>query len=209
MGALYMIVQPAYNNLMKQEIEVKFVGVDIDDVRESLRTCGASIEQPMRLMRRAVIENEWLKNQNAFLRVRDEGDKVTGTYKQFDANDETVAHEIEIIVDSFDKTIELLTSLDLHPRSYQESKRETWSFGDCEVVIDIWPWLNPYIEIEGPSEKSIQTAAEELGFVWDKRLYGDVMAAYRAQYPHLRTTDTIATIPRVTFDMPLPDLLIP
>jgi hypothetical protein len=46
-----------------------------------------------------------------------------------------------------------------------------------------------------------------LGFSWDKAVFGDVMAAYRAQYPHLTDKDTVGNIAEVKFGNPLPDLL--
>ena len=49
--------------------------------------------------------------------------------------------------------------------------------------------------------------AEALGLSWGDAIFGDVMAAYRAQYPHLTPFDTIASIRNVTFDSPLPDML--
>ena len=41
---------------MKTESEAKFVDVDIDDVRARLEGAGAVLQQPMRDMRRALIE---------------------------------------------------------------------------------------------------------------------------------------------------------
>ena len=38
-------------------------------------------------------------------------------------------------------------------------------------------------------------------------LFGDVMAAYRQQYPHLSKDDTVGSIPEVRFDSEVPDFL--
>ncbi len=38
-------------------------------------------------------------------------------------------------------------------------------------------------------------------------MFGDVMAAYRAQYPHLAEAQTVGNLPEVTFDAPVPDML--
>ena len=75
------------------------------------------------------------------------------------------------------------------------------------MVIDEWPWLNPYVEIEGPDENSVIASAQKLGFQWHEAVFGDVMAAYRAQYPHLGLQDTVVSIAQVRFGDPLPDLL--
>jgi len=194
---------------MKTEIEAKFLNVDFDEIRLKLVDLGAALEQPMRLMRRVIID---LPNPTpgsfAFLRVRDEGNKVTMTYKQFDdENLASGAQEIEVTVSDFDSTVRLLEHSGLKYKSYQETKRETWRLGDdVEVVLDEWPWLNPYIEIEGVSEQHVKTAAEHLGFEWKNAVFGAAPQAYQVQYPEGNPRELI-TIPRVAFDEPIPDII--
>lgn len=192
---------------MNTEFEVKFVGVVHDSVREKLRNLGADLKQPMRLMKRAIIENPELKSKDAFIRVRDEGDKVTLTYKQFKELSIDGAKEYEIVVSDFQITVDLLQCAGLPYRSLQESKRETWTIDGAEVVLDEWPWLDPYIEIEGESEQHVRDIAAKLGYEWTDAVFGDVMAAYRTQYPHLSENDTVGNIPEVRFGDPLPPLL--
>lgn len=91
--------------------------------------------------------------------------------------------------------------------SFQESRRETWKYDDIEIVIDEWPWLKPYVEIESVSASKVEEFAIRLGYEWTEAVFGDVMAAYRAEYPHLSETDTIGRLPAVKFDEPLPELL--
>ena len=192
---------------MKTEYEAKFINIDINDIREKLQAQGAVLEVPMRLMRRVIIETDELKKRGGFVRVRDEGHRVTVTYKQFDALSVDGAKEHEVIVSDFDEVIALLAAAGLHYNSFQESMRETWRCGDAEVVIDEWPWLNPYIEVEAGSEAEVKDCAEKLGFKWDEAVFGDVMSAYQVQYPHLSPTDTVGNIAEVRFGDPLPELL--
>ena len=192
---------------MRTEYEVKFVDINIDDIRGKLRAVGAHLKVPMRLMRRVIIDTPGLIEQNAYVRVRDEGDRVTITYKKFDSLSINGAKEHQIIVNDFDETVALFSAAGLAHKSFQESKRETWDLDGGEIVIDIWPWLNPYIEIEGTGEEHVKSLASTLGLPWDKAVFGDVMAAYRRQYPHLRKKDTVADIREVRFADPLPDLL--
>ena len=192
---------------MNTEIEAKFVNTDHDAVRENLKALGATLEQPMRDMRRVTIDNASMKAKDAFLRVRDQGDKVTMTYKQYDELSVDGTKEIEVEVSDFEKTVAMLAEVGLVHGSYQETKRETWRLGSTEIVLDVWPWLDPYIEIEGESEEAVRQVAADLGFDWDDAVFGDVMAAYRIQYPHLTTKDTVGNVPEVKFGDPLPDLL--
>ena len=193
---------------MKTEYEAKFLNVDIEDIRQRLQSLGATLAKPMRLMRRVTIDTPEMKQKGAFVRVRDEGDCVTITYKQFDSLSVDGAKEHEVAVDDFGNTIALLAAAGLSYGSFQESKRETWKFEDVEIMIDEWPWLNPYIEVESMSVEKVKAFSEQLGFAWESAVFGDVMAAYRAQYPHLKTTDTVGNIPEVKFGDPLPGLLV-
>lgn len=192
---------------MKTEFEAKFLNIDFDSLRNVLAKFGAECTQPMRLMRRAIIETPDLKKDNAFVRLRDEGDKVTLTYKRFEALSVDGAQEHEIVVSDFREALALLSAAGLSHRSLQESKRETWALDGAEIVLDEWPWLNPYIEIEADSEQQVRETAEKLGFDWNDAVFGDVMAAYRAQYPHIGESDTVGNIANVKFGDPLPDLL--
>lgn len=193
---------------MNAEIEAKFLDIDHDQIRDKLRILGAECEQPMRLMRRVTIDNADMKSKDAFVRVRDEGHRVTMTYKQFDTLSVDGAKEIEIIVSDFDKAVQLLAAAGLPHGSFQESKRETWCYGDVEIVLDEWPWLKPYIEIESHSEAILREIAIELDLDWNDAVFGDVMVAYRAEYPHLSEKDTVGNLASVKFDDPLPDLLV-
>ena len=192
---------------MQPEIEVKFLDIDHDVMRVKLRDMGAHLEQPMRLMRRALFDHDDGRldaTSRSQLRVRDEGDKITITFKT--KTQETVdgVHEIETTVGDYDIMIELLEAAGLHVRSRQESKRETWRLGDSEVVLDEWPWLKPYIEIEGPSEARLREIATQLGFDWKDAVIGSVTEAYRAEYD-FADEQAIGTNTVIAFDAPVPE----
>ncbi len=191
---------------MKTEIEAKFVDVDIADIRTRLERSEAVLEQPMRLMRRQVF---YLvdRNKDAYVRVRDEGDKATMTYKQFDEIGLHGAKEIEVVVSDFKDARSILQKSGLVPKSYQETRRETWKLGNVEVVIDEWPWLRPFIEIEGESERVVRDAATALGFDWSDAVFGAATEAYRQQYTNLPSDFIMDDVPEIKFDAPLPERL--
>jgi len=194
---------------MQVEVEAKFLNIDHGKMRNALERAGAKCEHPMRLMKRAMLDypdgrfqaNEHRKR----LRVRDEGDKIVINFKA--KNDTNYVHEIETEVESFDKMIQLLEAIGLEVYSRQESKRETWHYKNVEVVLDEWPWLDAYIEIEGPSEKAIQTAASDLGFDWKDAKFGSVDTAYRQKYPGMTKNESIGDLKDVKFGDALPEYL--
>lgn len=197
---------------MDTEIEVKFLDIDFDDLRGKLKNLNAVCEQPMRLMRRAIIDysdGRMKQTSDAFIRVRDEGNRVTMTYKQHKIVAVDGAQEIEIKVSDFDSAVKMWQAVGLIVHSLQESKRETWKLDGVEIVLDEWPWLKPYIEIENCSEAALQATAKKLGLNWQDAVFGDVMVAYRAQYAWLKKGDgrNVGHVEQVKFGDPFPDLM--
>ena len=192
---------------MQTEIEVKFANINIEAIRHALKNAGAVCEQPMRLMKRALVEEPHHEAENAFLRIRDEGDKVTLTFKRrADPAASTIdsVKELEVEVSDFDKTVQIFSEAGWKYKTFQESKRETWQLGGVEVVIDEWPWLKPYIEIEGESEADIRAAAEKLGLSWNDVIFGHIDALYERQYEFNEGVRGVIDLPEVRFDDPLP-----
>ncbi len=196
---------------METETEVKFLNVNIDDIRVKLETIGAVCVKKMVDMRRSVIDHpdrRLEKDQDAFIRVRDEGDVVTVTFKRFESQDFGGAREHEVTVSDFQTMVDIFTDAGLIVKSYQESRRETWKIGNVEIVIDEWPWLNLYIEIEGTDPEEIRDVASKLGFDWEDAVFGGATEAYRRQYPNIAVGKTIADVPSVKFGDPLPDIFM-
>lgn len=166
----------------------------------------------MRLMRRAIIDypdRRLQSKQDGWIRVRDEGDKISLTYKE--AKEQVVggALEIELVVSSFEQTVKVFEAIGLRVESFQESKRETWTIDDVEIVLDEWPWLKPYIEIEGPNEAALHKVAAALGLNWNDAVFGSTTVAYAAEYPGIKldNNETIGHMPEIRFDAPLPEWL--
>ena len=90
---------------MQAEIEAKFLNVDHNEFREKLRSLGATLEQPMRLMRRKNFDypDGRLREIGGWVRVRDEGDKVTLAYKQLDHRGVDGTKEVSLEVADFDQ----------------------------------------------------------------------------------------------------------
>lgn len=194
---------------MASEIEAKFLNLNHDDIRAKLQAAGADLTEPMRSMRRHMFDypDGRLRQANhGRLRIRDEGSKITLTYK--DRGDGKYAQEFETVVGSYEATAEILHAIGLRSYSSQQPQRETWQMDDVEVVLDLWPWLNPYIEIEGPSEAAIQAGASKLGLDWSAAVFGSVDAAYRLQYPRMTADDTVGHVSELSFDGPMPQWFI-
>ena len=188
---------------MKTEIEVKFIGIDIDDVRQGLQQAGAVLEHSMRFMKRALIEEAHHSAESSFVRIRDEGDKITLTYKRRESDSLHGAKEIELEISDFDKMLELFEAAGWSYITFQESKRETWMLDDAEVVIDEWPWIKQYIEIEADSEEIVRNVATKLGYDWNDAVFGSVDVIYNADFPNM-TGRGVIDVKEVRFGEPVP-----
>lgn len=184
---------------MHTEIEAKFTDVDADAVRGLLRGMGATCEHPEVLMRRKNYDypDQRLDAINGWIRVRDEGNKVTLSYKQL--HDRTLhgTKEVTVVVDGFETTCTFLESIGLVSDAYQETKREKWLYNRVEITIDTWPWIPSFIEIEGPSEDSVREVAAKLGFDWEHAMHGSVEAVYQLHYDV--TEADVCHWPEITF----------
>ncbi len=192
---------------MKSEIEAMFLDVVVDDIRQRLQTAGATLVHPMRLMKRALIEEPHHVKDNSFIRIRDEGDKTTLTFKRrmFDIEATTIdsTKEIETTVGDFDTAVTIFAEAGWKYITLQENRRETWNLDGAEVVIDEWPWVKPYIEIEAPSESIVKSVTDTLGFDWKDAAFGSVDIIYQRDFPHMTNRGIIDT-KEVRFGDPVP-----
>lgn len=189
---------------MAIELEAKFTQVIPESVRKSLKNSGAELIYPEVMMRRKVFDypDLRLEKTGGWVRVRDEGNCVTMTYKQLSERTLQGTTEITIKVDNFEEACGLLTAIGLEQKAYQETKREKWELNGCEVTIDTWPWIPTFVEIEGPTEVAVKEAAELLGFDWHKAMHGSVETAYQELYDF--TEEEIDHWKSITFS-PIPD----
>lgn len=169
---------------METEIEAKWLNINIDLMRKKLKTIGAQLVHSERQMKRCTFDfpDKKLYMVNGWVRVRDEGDKVTLSYKQLDDRSLHGTKEVTVVVDSFDQTIHFLKSIGMEEKSYQETKRESWKLGKTEIELDTWPWIPSFIEIEAPSEKELKKTAQLLGLDYAHALHGSVETAYQDVY---------------------------
>jgi adenylate cyclase, class 2 len=169
---------------MQTELEAKFLDIEADKIRNSLKANGAVLIHPERLMRRKNFDypDGRLEKVGGWIRVRDEGDKTTLAYKRLVDRTIEGTKEISLAVEDFEKISNLLLAIGLRNKSYQETKRERWELDGVEVTIDTWPWIPTFAELEGSSESGLQKTAAKLGLDWGRALHGSVENAYQAYY---------------------------
>lgn len=184
---------------MKPEIEAKFLRIDHDAIRACLQELGAVCVHKNRLMKRKNFDfaDKSLDARNGWVRVRDEGDKITLSYKQMADRSLHGTQEISLTVDGFEAAEQFLNAIGLHAKVYEESRRESWRLGDVEIELDEWPWVPPFLEIEGPSEEVVRETAGKLGLDWAHATHGSVEIVYTTEYDV--TEEEVCSWPEVTF----------
>jgi len=168
---------------MGKEIGAKFIDINKEEISRKLIELGAVKAFDERLLRRCVY-NLPIKKDGAWARVRDEGEKVTMTYKRVTEKSLTGVEEVELRVDSFEKARDFLKSVGLIEKAYQETKRIRYVMKeeDVEFDIDTWPGLNPWIEIEAASKKVVKKYSSLLGFDWRNAMFGSADFVYEKVY---------------------------
>lgn len=187
---------------MNNEIEAQFLDINKEIIREKLKKVGAKLVKPEVLMRRIIFDI----GKREYARVRDEGGgKIVMTYKKIN-NEKSIlgTKEINVVIDDYKNGIELLKACGLEPKAEQESYRETWTFGDVEICIDTWPWIPTFLEIEGPSEKSVWDTAMKLNLDKATAKFGSVDTTYQHYYDVDTDTVNLKT-PKIMFDMEPPE----
>jgi len=189
---------------MKIEYEATFTNIDKRDIREKLRKIGGKLIRPESLQKRIVfnLPKEY-KIRGGWIRVRDEGDKITMSLKVVDGAGIESQKEICLEIDNLEKAEEFLTILGCQKKAYQENKRELWKIDGIEITIDEWPFLEPFIEIEGKSEESVKDMAEKLGFDYKDALFCSIDTLYSRKY-NLSEDIINNQIPKIVFGMENP-----
>lgn len=185
---------------MKTEFEVVFTEIDRASIVNKIKVLNWICIKENTLMRRVVFDNP-LKLEGSYVRVRDEWDKITCTYKEtkwwiLDINS---VSELETVVWDFNEMVNIFKKLWLQAKSYQEMYREIWKINnEIEIMIDLWPGLKPYIEIEWENEEIVRKYSSILGFNFDDWVFWSSFQIYEKELGI--DFDTMNSLEEITFD---------
>jgi len=171
---------------MAQEIEVKFLEVDVPALQQKLAALGAE-DLGEDLLTEIIFYDKdlvWVKERRErtrFVRLRRTRGTTFCTYKSM-MKDDDWAEELETTVGDMDKATAILEAIGLVAARHQEKRRHSYKLDGVAVDIDTWPQVPSYVELEGPSEEAIKAVAAKLGFDWDKAVYGTAPAVIEGHY---------------------------
>lgn len=143
------------------EVELKYLGADLDDVRRRLREAGARLAQPRALETNLVFDDaeQSLRQSDRLLRLRN-GRELT---VKLPLADTAYKARQEINLDVAEGDIEpFLAGLGYAVDWRYEKWREGWEVGGMWVTLDELPFIGNVVEIEGDRQK-IDEVAGRLG----------------------------------------------
>lgn len=184
---------------MPKEFEAKFLNIDITAIKTKLRENGAKkVHDPLKFYRLIFKRCEEAGDKPGFVRIRDEGKKITMTTKIF--NDKKFPEEREVTInESFDKGCEFLRAIGIQEKSYQETMREKWSHPLAhEITFDIVPGLPIYMEIDCTSEANLNKLVSLLELDNTNMKYGSFDKTY-TEYYGIPSDTIINKTPSLTF----------
>jgi adenylate cyclase class 2 len=179
---------------MNKEIEAKFININKEELVNKLKPLGFEKTKPRFLMKRRTFDIPKAP-RGTFVRLRQEVDKITLTYKSLKKLTIDGMSEIELVVSDFDNTAKFLEAIGMMPATFEENYRETYFNGDVEITFDEWPGLPVFIEIEGPDKQKVEDTVNELGLSMEEALYGNVDEVYK----RLKEVD-ISNCREITFE---------
>ena len=180
---------------MNSEYEIKFY-IDVEKIQQCLKKLEAKLVQKDTLMKRWIFT--FFDKPNQWVRVRDEGDRVTTTLKLFDGqqNIESVK-EVEMVVSDFNAAFTIFSKLKFDTSRYVENYREVWAIENCYIMVDRYPALDTFVEIEGSSKEVVLALVNQLGLDVSKGVYGPTALLYQEKYKISRSD--FEAIEKITF----------
>ena len=168
---------------MNIEYEATFANQDKDEVRQKFKKAGAKLIQAEHLQKRTVFHlprgNEI---KGGWMRVRDEGDKITLSLKVVDGKKIEDQKEVCLEIDSYRQGELFLTAIGCQKKAYQENRREVWQLDGVKICLDEWPFLEPFVEIEGEAEEEVKKVCQKLGFDYGEALFCSTDQLYSDKY---------------------------
>jgi adenylate cyclase class 2 len=145
---------------MSVEYEYEFLNYDKKHVISEIKKKGAK-KLGQFIFKVIVFTHPLSKDASTYIRIRDEGHKITMTTKT-KSDKSQFENENEVIINDFDEAINILYSLGCIKKYYYEKIREIWRLKDTEIVFDINPCLPERMEIEAKSKKILDSLVRDL-----------------------------------------------
>jgi len=152
-----------------QEIEVKILEIDVPQVKDRLTELGTEKTFAGEVFAVSLDQDNKLKAQGSFIRLRKVGDKIELCFKGPKEDSEfKIREEVQVNTDDFTATLAIFNKLGFSKIDETVKQRESYKLGEIKFEIDTYPGLPPFLEIEAPSKEEVQKYVEKLGFTMEQ-----------------------------------------
>jgi adenylate cyclase class 2 len=152
---------------MPAEYEAKVLDIDPATMTALILSKGGQQVSQTAVQRRYVYDVT-PGDQSTWIRLRDNGGRATLAVKSITHDGIDGTYEVEVTVDDFHATNELLSMIGFHPKGYQENRRTSFTLDSGQLEIDEWPMIPPYLEIEADTPTDVVRIAALIGYSEDK-----------------------------------------
>jgi adenylate cyclase, class 2 len=170
---------------MKEEVEAKAIKINKEEIRKKLKELGCKLEFKEKKFVRKTFKlpesSPFIDTSGIWARLRTDGKKSDLALKIYSEKMKW-AKEIECGVEDFKVINEFLEFTGFKQKGYEENLRERWTYENIEFDIDTWPLIDPWLEIEAPTEKDIKEWFKKLGLDYKEAYFGSADVVYKEVY---------------------------
>jgi adenylate cyclase class 2 len=168
---------------LNREIEMRFLEIDQARLKKKLAELKAE-DHGESLMEEIIFYDKDLKWQSIgkFVRLRKNDKGIFLTYKNHEVNTVDGTEEIEFEVSDMGKAETFLSRIGLVAYRHQQKKRHSFLLDGVIFDIDTWPKIPTYVELEGPSEDALKSAAARVGFDWKDAVFENARIVIEERY---------------------------
>lgn len=147
------------------EIELKFLDIDVEEIKSKLDKIGAKLIYDNNIESYSFLREDFSGSDSTkkYLRVRKINDKVEITYKDPEKKSSmSNREEIEIIVDDYEKACLLIEKLGFIRAPIFKKHRIHYELGNIHFEIDTLDNVPTYLEIETSNEQDMFDICKKL-----------------------------------------------
>jgi len=142
---------------MSKEYEYRFNNYNKTNLIHRLKELGVKYYGTFKF--RVMVFTDQM-NSEKYIRVRDEGHRITMTIKNNLTDKFPIENEINI--NDFDEGINLLLALNCKKKYYYEKFREIWNYKNSEIIFDSNPGIPELMEVESKTKKELDILCKKL-----------------------------------------------
>jgi adenylate cyclase class 2 len=160
------------------EIELKFLDINVNEIKEKLEKLGAKLKYDAQTESYPFWAEGFHSSDSnmKYLRIRKVNDNVKITYKDpAKESDMTTREEIEIKVDNYEEAIKLIEKLGFEKGKIFKKHRIHYEYGNIHFELDTLENIPTYLEIETQNEEDMKDICIKLDLDISKGKKGTIV----------------------------------